>query len=86
MSIYAYYLLIVNVVSFWIMLYDKNMAKIRGQRVPERTLFCLAAIGGSIGCILGMYLMRHKTQHITFTVGMPAILVIQVILVLFLFL
>lgn len=63
---------------------DKLKAKKRAFRIPEATLFTLALMGGSVGSILGMYLFRHKTKHKTFTIGMPAILLIQVILVLFL--
>lgn len=85
MSIYLYLLLIVNAIGFWIMLYDKNMAKIKGRRVPEKSLFCIAAVGGSFGCMLGMYIAHHKTRHLSFQIGMPAIFVAQVILIIFFF-
>lgn len=61
---------------------DKLKARRRGFRIPEATLFIIALIGGSIGSILGMYLFRHKTRHRTFTIGMPAILIVQIIFVL----
>lgn len=73
------YLLIVNAAGFLLMLVDKLKARKNLWRIPERTLFLTALMGGSIGCILGMYAVRHKTKHPTFTLGMPAILIIQII-------
>ncbi|MCQ2082063.1 MAG: DUF1294 domain-containing protein [Lachnospiraceae bacterium] len=64
---------------------DKLKAKKRSFRIPEATLFLVAIIGGSIGSILGMYIFRHKTRHHLFTIGMPVILVVQIIVVLFLY-
>ena len=61
------------------MLVDKFKAKKNLWRIPEKTLFLVAALGGSIGCLLGMYTVRHKTQHLTFTLGMPLILALQVV-------
>lgn len=78
------YIGIMNIIGFLIMGIDKLKAKKRAFRIPEATLFLVALMGGSIGSILGMYLFRHKTKHKTFTIGMPAILIIQIILVLFL--
>ena len=75
------YLLIVNAVGFALMLYDKKIAKRRGFRIAEKNLFSVAAVGGSMGCILGMYIARHKTKHKSFTLGMPAILLAQLLLV-----
>ncbi|MFC5406990.1 DUF1294 domain-containing protein [Cohnella soli] len=74
------YLLAINVGALWAMAYDKGQAKRRRQRVPERTLFLLAAIGGSPGSIVGMRIWHHKTKHISFVMGMPAILVVQVVI------
>lgn len=64
---------------------DKHKAKKRAFRIPEATLFLVAIMGGSIGSIIGMYVFRHKTRHHSFTVGMPIILGLQIILVLFLY-
>lgn len=71
------YLLLINVFGFGIMLYDKNMARKNKRRVPEKMLFSIAGIGGSIGCWLGMYTARHKTRHKSFTIGIPVILALQ---------
>lgn len=79
------YLLIVNAVSFLLMLADKQKAKKKLWRIPESTLLLSAAIGGSIGSLAGMYTFRHKTKHLKFTLGVPVILVLQMAAV-FLFL
>ena len=63
---------------------DKHKARKRARRIPESTLFVLALIGGSLGSILGMHLFRHKTRHWYFLYGLPAILIIQILLVLLL--
>ena len=72
------YLLIINAVGFVLMLVDKFKAKKKLWRIPEATLMTVAAIGGSIGSLLGMYTFRHKTKHYKFTVGIPLILVAQI--------
>ena len=63
---------------------DKLKARKRSWRIPESTLFVLALIGGSIGSIAGMHLFRHKTRHWYFLYGMPAILIIQILIVIIL--
>ena len=77
------YLLIINAAAFLLMLADKHKARKKLRRVPEATLLGTAAIGGSIGALMGMYLMRHKTKHLKFTVGIPVILALQIILLIF---
>lgn len=74
------YLLIINAAGFILMLVDKVKAKKNLWRIPEATLFLVAAIGGSVGSILGMYTFRHKTKHIKFIVGMPLILAAQIVI------
>jgi len=73
------YLLIVNAVSFLLMLVDKRSAQKKLWRIPESTLLLSAAIGGSIGALAGMYTFRHKTKHVKFTLGVPAILIAQIL-------
>lgn len=68
--------------SFIMMGVDKRKARKHVWRIPESTLFVLALIGGSIGSIVGMYFFHHKTRHWYFVYGMPAILIVQVILIL----
>lgn len=76
------YCILINLVGFAMMGIDKYKAKKRAFRIPEATLFSIAMIGGSIGSIIGMYTFHHKTRHHKFTIGMPAILVIQLLLIL----
>jgi uncharacterized membrane protein YsdA (DUF1294 family) len=78
------YLLVINVVGFLLMGIDKLRAKKQVWRVPEKTLFLMALIGGSIGTNVGMYVFRHKTKHWYFVIGMPLILIVQIALVVWL--
>ena len=75
------YLLLVNAAGFLLMLVDKIKAKRNLWRIPEATLMGVAAIGGSIGAIAGMNLFRHKTKHAKFYIGLPVILVLQIVAV-----
>lgn len=75
--ILALYVIIVNIVGFAEMGIDKRRARKGAYRIPEANLFLTAIIGGSIGCIAGMYTFRHKTRHMSFVLGMPAILMVQ---------
>ena len=61
--------------------WDKLMAKKGRWRVPERTLLLIAALGGSLGSILGMEVFHHKTRHKKFSWGLPAIFLLQCVLV-----
>lgn len=74
------YLVIINLIAFLTFGADKRRARRDKRRVRESTLFLLAAIGGSIGALLGMYVFRHKTRHWYFCVGIPAILILQIAL------
>lgn len=73
------YLVVMNIIGFFIMFWDKRKAKKGSWRTPEKTLFLITLLGGSIGTIAGMYTFRHKTKKLKFTIGFPAILVIQII-------
>lgn len=81
MIIILMYLLIVNLIGFVLMFVDKKRAQNKQWRIKEATLFLSAAIGGSIGAMLGMKVFRHKTKHLSFLIGMPAIFIVQVALV-----
>lgn len=63
---------------------DKRRAVTNRWRVKENTLFFIALIGGSIGSVLGMYFFHHKTKHFRFVYGMPLILLLQVLLIIYL--
>ena len=82
LQILTTYLVLVNAWAFVLMLADKLKAKKGAWRIPEATLIGSALLGGSIGAIAGMYLFRHKTRHIKFSLGLPLILAAQLILTL----
>lgn len=73
-------ILIVNVLTFLLYGIDKWKAKRSRWRIPESALLGMAAVGGSVGAWLGMRVWRHKTQHKKFRYGVPAILVAQIVL------
>lgn len=79
-TIFTTYILIVNILGYFLMFLDKQKAKKHKWRIPENTLMLVAIIGGSIGSIIGMQTFRHKTKHIKFKFGIPIILILQVIL------
>ena len=74
---FYFYLAIVNVIGFFLMQYDKHLAKNRRRRVSERRIFVYAALGGAAGVWLGMLAFRHKTKHWKFLLGVPALLVVN---------
>lgn len=80
MQYFIYYLIIINIIAFFLMGIDKKKAQNGAWRIPEKTLFLSALLGGSIGAIAGMQLFRHKTKHRTFVIGMPTILIVQILL------
>ena len=73
------YFLTINALGFLLMLVDKHKARKNRWRIPEATLMGVAAIGGSLGSLMGMQLVRHKTRHLKFTLGIPVILALQII-------
>lgn len=74
-----------NIIGLFIMGIDKSRAKRHAWRIPEKILFLVSAFGGSVGTWAGMYLFRHKTKHWYFVVGMPAILVVHIVIIAFAF-
>lgn len=84
-TLFIFYIIIVNLTGFFIMGIDKRRA-IKGKwRIRERTLFLIALAFGSVGILVGMYVFRHKTKHLIFTIGIPVILVLQMLLTVFLY-
>ena len=73
-KVLGYYLLIMNAAGFLIMCLDKLLAKKEARRVPERTLLLIAALGGSFGSLLGMFLAHHKTRKAKFYITVPLLL------------
>ena len=86
MKVILIHLLIMNAAGFLVMTADKLFAKSNAWRVPENNLLGIAAIGGSIGVWAAMYIVRHKTKHAKFVIGVPVILALQIGFVLYLLL
>lgn len=74
---------IINVITFAVFGIDKLKAVKDKWRVPEKVLFLLALLGGSLGALIGMYSFRHKTKKIAFKIGIPVILIAQIIFIYF---
>ena len=74
------YLLVINIAAFLMMGIDKRKAVKERWRISEKALFAAAFLGGSIGAMLGMKAFHHKTLHKKFTIGMPAVLILQLAL------
>ena len=75
------YVAVMSLIAFAAFGLDKYKAKADKWRTPEKTLFILAIIGGGIGAFLGMRVFRHKTKHKQFVIGIPAIMIVQLILI-----
>ena len=78
------YLILINAAGFVFMLTDKYKAQNKLRRTPEAVLLLVAAIGGSLGSLLGMYAIRHKTKRTKFTVGIPVLLLLHCLILYFL--
>ena len=81
----AVWLVLINLVTFLAFGLDKLKAKRKEKRetirrIPEKTLFLLAILGGSVGALLGMRVWHHKTLHKSFRFGIPLILILQIII------
>lgn len=74
------YLITINAAGFLLMLIDKTRAKRNLWRIPEKVLLGVAALGGSVGSLFGMYIFRHKTKHTLFSAGIPALMFLHFIL------
>lgn len=74
------YLAVINVAAFAAMAIDKLRASRHRWRIPERTLFLLALFGGSLGSLLGMWILWHKVRNKMFAVGLPVVLILHLVL------
>ncbi len=79
--ILIYYLVLINVFTFYLFGLDKYRAGRRKKRISEKNLFLAALAGGTPGALAGMYIFRHKTTHRKFTMGLPALLLAQTVAV-----
>ena len=73
------YFVIINIVGFAIMGIDKRKAIKKDFRISESTFIKLSILGGALGNYLGMYLFRHKTLHKKFYIGIPLIMIFNII-------
>lgn len=80
---FLHYLLAINLFAFLLYASDKRKAYHRRWRIPERVLWLVAFAGGSSGALLSMHLFHHKTHHLTFRYGMPLLLALQLLLVMY---
>ena len=76
----AAWLFVMSLALFLLMGFDKTQARRGAWRVPEKRLFLLAALGGAVGGVFGMFAFRHKTRHWTFVLGFPALALLQLAL------
>ncbi len=77
------YLLVINLMAFCAMWWDKRRAQHGEWRISEAGLFTLVLLGGGIGGIAGMYVFRHKTKKLKFTIGFPTILITEIVLAIY---
>ena len=79
------YIAVISFISVIITIHDKRAAKTKGQRVPEKRFFLLALLGGSAAMYITMLQIRHKTLHKRFMIGIPIIIIIQLLIICILF-
>lgn len=82
-KIFILYVALISIITFAVFGIDKLKAVKDKWRIPEKVLFLLSVIGGSVGALLGMYTFRHKTKKPAFKFGIPAILIVQIALLYF---
>ncbi len=75
------YLTVINIIAFGLFGLDKHRARHQLFRISEKNLFMTVLAGGSAGSLVGMYFWHHKTKHVQFTVGIPAIMLVQILLI-----
>lgn len=78
------YIIVMNLIGFLVMGIDKANSRKHRRRVPERRIFLLSILSGSVGVMAGMYIFRHKTRHMKFVIGVPVIIAAQIIVGIFL--
>lgn len=78
-NVIIWYLVGVNVIGFVLMRIDKRKAIKKEWRIPERTFWGIALLGGALGSLIGMNYFRHKTKHNSFKIGMPFLVIINIV-------
>lgn len=77
-----FYLTAVCLIGFLLMLADKRRAQKKQWRISQKALFCAAALGGALGVLAGMFAFRHKTRHPSFLFGIPALFLLNIVIIL----
>ena len=87
LSIFLAYIAIISLISVIVCIYDKKISKKNRVelRTPEKTLMLLSALGGSVAMFITMQIIRHKTKHVKFMLGIPLIIIVQAVIVFLLF-
>ncbi|MGM9643835.1 MAG: DUF1294 domain-containing protein [Eubacteriales bacterium] len=87
LSIFLAYIAIISIISVIVCIYDKKISKKNRVelRTPEKTLMLLSALGGSVAMFITMLIIRHKTKHVKFMLGIPLIIIVQAGIVFLLF-
>ena len=87
LSIFLAYIAIISLISVIVCIYDKKISKKNRVelRTPEKNLMLLSALGGSVAMFITMQIIRHKTKHVKFMLGIPLIIIVQVGIVFLLF-
>ena len=77
------YIAVISIISIGVCIYDKKISKSNNVklRIPEKTLFIWSALGGSVAMYITMQIIRHKTKHVSFMVGIPVIMLLQIALI-----
>lgn len=83
-SLLAAYLVIINILSLLMFGYDKLKAKKNGWRIPESRFLVLGFLGGAVGIYIGMKIFRHKTKHMLFVLGIPLLMVLNLVIIYYL--
>ena len=78
------YLIIMSLIAIIVTVKDKISAKMDTSRTPEKTLLIISALGGSAAMLLTMFLIRHKTRHAKFMIGIPLIIALQAVVIFYL--
>ena len=87
LSIFLAYIAIISLISVIVCIYDKKISKKNRVelRTPEKNLMLLSALGGSVAMFITMQIIRHKTKHVKFMLGIPLIIIVQAVIVFLLF-
>ncbi len=87
LSVFIAYIILISIISIIVCIYDKKISKKNRVelRTPEKTLMLLSALGGSVAMFITMQLIRHKTKHLKFMLGIPIIITVQAVIVYLLF-